>query len=177
MGIPATAFCHPLTPHFCTHVFSSSGQSSLTLSLNSSRNMAKQQKSSRISVFVAALSVLFLFLLVFNYYHSINIGKITTSNGKDENLHDHDHIDLRHFSVMNETLSGLNQELRRIMALHKTKLKTDSSISAIAVSTSSNHPHVVPVMKNVVLSTPLASSSEIVNIKTTPRPQGNLILT
>ena len=134
--------------------------------------MAKQPKSSRISVVVAALSALFLFLLVFNYYHSMNIGKITTPNSMEENLHDR--IDLRHFSVMNETLSGLNQELRRIMALHRTKLETDSSLHDKADSTSSTQPHSVPVMTNVVSSSPHGRSSTVVTAKSTPRPQGNL---
>ena len=136
--------------------------------------MAKQQKSSRISVVVAALSVLFLFLLVFNYYHSMNIGRITTSNSKEENLHDH--IDLRHFSVMNETLSGLNQELRRIMALHKTKLETDPAGPDKAVSISSKEQHTIPVLKNVVSSIPHLPTSAIVTTKSTstPRPQGRL---
>ena len=132
--------------------------------------MAKQPKSSRISVVVAALSALFLFLLVFNYYHSMNIGKITTPNSMEENLHDR--IDLRHFSVMNETLSGLNQELRRIMALHRSKLGTDS-LPDKAASASSHQPHIVPVMTNVVSST--SHAPVIVATKSTPRPQGTLI--
>ena len=170
MGIPAEGGGDKKISHNSLHHHATPPYTVDTV-LRLAKTMAKQHKSSRISVAVAALSALFLFLLVFNYYHSMNIGRITAPNSK-QNLHDQ--LDLRHFSVMNETLSGLNQELRRIMALHKTKLETEPSLQDKATSPTANQPHIVPRITNVASSSSHGPFSAVITPKTSPRPQGNI---
>lgn len=86
--------------------------------------MAKKHKLAVAARSTVIVCILLMVVVVLNYLYSVHPQHVAFSNGRQQQLVQqiHGRADLRHFSFMNETLSGLNYELRRIIE-HKENLQ------------------------------------------------------